>query len=61
MAAAPPLADGFPFGAGLCPACGGFVARDDGRLRAHDAFRGAADEADAARRGAWFNAHGWQS
>lgn len=60
-AAAPTLPDGFPFGAGLCPSCGDFVALIEGRLRSHDAYRGAADATKAAHRGAWFNAHGWQS
>lgn len=55
---APRLADGFPHGAALCEACWGFVILEDGALAPHDAFRGAADAAEADRRGAWFNAHG---
>jgi len=51
--------DGFPHGAALCEACWGFVPLDDGMLAPHDAFRGAADAAEADRRSAWFNAHGW--
>lgn len=51
--------DGFPHGAALCEACWGFVPLDDGMLAPHDAFRGAADAAEADQRSAWFNAHGW--
>ncbi len=51
--------DGFPHGAALCEICWGFVPLDDGVLAPHDAFRGTADAAEAERRSAWFNAHGW--
>lgn len=53
------LPNGFPHGRGLCPVCWGFVPVADGALVAHDAFRGAADETEAADRAAWFNASGW--
>lgn len=56
---APTLPGGFPGGRALCPECGAFVGRADQRLSDHDAFRRAADEAEAAERAEWFNTFGW--
>ena len=58
--AAPVLADGYPGGRALCPVCWAFVLRRaDGTLRRHRSWRGDATRADADRRRAWFNTHGW--
>jgi hypothetical protein len=54
-----PLPDGFPHGRALCPECTAFVAREDGRIAPHDAFRAARDPGEAASRAAWFNTRGW--
>jgi hypothetical protein len=59
--AAPALANGFPDGRALCPECWGFVPLDGDVVAPHDAFRGAADDAETADRAAWFNAYGWSS
>jgi hypothetical protein len=53
------LDDGFPGGLALCPVCFGFVALADGRLAAHDTWRGDDSVAEADRRRDWFNTHGW--
>jgi hypothetical protein len=39
--------------------CLGFVPLVAGVVAEHDAWRGDADGAEALRRRAWFNAHGW--
>lgn len=54
------LADGYPNGRALCPVCLRFVALDDaGRLIEHDTTDETETDAEARRRGDWFNVHGW--
>lgn len=54
------LADGYPDGRALCPVCLRFVPLDDaGRLVEHDTTDETETDAEARRRGEWFNAHGW--
>jgi hypothetical protein len=54
------LSGGFPEGRALCAVCWGFFPLTADRLlEAHDAFRGARSEDEAAHRAAWFNAFGW--
>ena len=56
---AAPLADGYPDGRALCPACVRFVPLDEtGRLQPHDTSEDETD-AEARRRREWFNVHGW--
>jgi hypothetical protein len=55
---APMLADGFPNGRALCEVCLAFVRIDEGRLVAHDTWRGG-DDGDTGRRRDWFNTFGW--
>ena len=54
------LADGFPDGRALCTVCLRFIPLDDaGRLIGHDTADEGETDAEARRRGEWFNAHGW--
>lgn len=55
---APVLANGFPGGRALCPACLGFAAVDDGHLVEHDTWSAASDS-EASERADWFNTFGW--
>ena len=57
---ATPLPDGYPGGRALCPVCLRFVPLDDaGGLVEHDTTDGTETDAEARRRGEWFNTHGW--
>lgn len=53
------MTDGFPDGRALCPVCLRFVPLDEGRLAEHDTSDPHETDAEARRRGEWFNAHGW--
>ena len=54
------LADGYPHGRALCPMCLRFVPLDDaGALVEHDTTDATETDAEARRRGEWFNGHGW--
>ena len=53
---APVLANGFPGGRALCPACLNFIPLDDERLIEHDTWSAASDSSDRAE---WFNTRGF--
>ena len=53
------LADGYPEGRALCPACLRFVPLADARLVEHDSSDPSKTDAETLRRRQWFNEHGW--
>ncbi|MDQ1126217.1 hypothetical protein QE428_001250 [Microbacterium sp. SORGH_AS 505] len=53
------LADGWPHGRALCPACHRFVPLEGGLLAEHATSDEDETDAEASRRREWLNTHGW--